>query len=126
MNTVASRRAQRGLSPLSMLFLLGCIGFVAFIAIRIVPIYMADWTVKAAIEGLAMEPNVMQRTPVDLRSTLSKRFNINDIDVIQPSDVHISKDNGRLVVGVEYEVRKPLIGNIDVVVKFSHEQVVVK
>ncbi|PWV63370.1 DUF4845 domain-containing protein [Plasticicumulans acidivorans] len=126
MNTVASRHAQRGLSPLSVLLILGCIGFVGFIAMRIVPIYMADWTVNAAIEGLALEPDVTQRSPNELRSALAKRFDVNNIEEIKPSDVHISKEAGRLTVGIDYEVRKPLIGNIDVVVKFSHEQVVVK
>jgi len=58
-------------------------------------------------------------TKEDIMDTLIKRFDIDDVKNVKSSDISITASStGGFKVDVEYEVRKPLIGNIDIVVYF--------
>ena len=53
-----------------------------------------------------------------LRQALFKRFNIGYVDSVKAEHIKISKDRG-VVVQVTYEVRRPLMYNIDFVASFD-------
>lgn len=118
----ALRAGQRGMSPITVLLVCGMIGFCMLMVFRIAPIYIADATVSSAMKGIEQEANLARMSAYEIRNRLQRHFDVNDIDAIKSSDVKVTKDAGELVISIEYETRRPLIYNLDVVAHFTHEQ----
>jgi hypothetical protein len=114
-------KSQRGMTAIGWLIVLGLIGFFVLLALRMIPSYLEYATVSAALESLQNEPGMANKTPQDIRILLSKRFDINDVKTIKAKDVDIVNQGNAYLVGVDYEVRMPVIGNVDVVMSFVKE-----
>ncbi|MBI5461819.1 MAG: DUF4845 domain-containing protein [Gammaproteobacteria bacterium] len=114
-------KSQRGMTAIGWLIVLGLIGFFVLLALRMTPSYLEYFTISSALESLQNEPGMANKTPQDIRTMLSKRFDINDVGSITAKDVDIQNQGGSYLVGVDYEVRMPVLGNVDVVMSFNKE-----
>ncbi|HFD79321.1 MAG TPA: DUF4845 domain-containing protein [Gammaproteobacteria bacterium] len=112
-------RYQKGMTAIGWLLVLGLIAFFTLIALRLVPLYMEYGKVVSVMESLANEPNISTQTRRQIISLVGKRFDINDVSHVDPKLVKISKDKGRMTLSIEYERREHLMGNVDVVARFS-------
>jgi len=54
-----------------------------------------------------------------------KRFDVNDVDNVDPKLIKVSMDKGVLKVGINYERREHLVGNVDIVAIFDKQVEVV-
>jgi hypothetical protein len=81
--------------------------------------YSEYWSVRAAMKAITLEPGAAQLTPQAIWTLLEKRFNIAYVDSVKRENVYLLTQNGRKL-RITYEVRKPLIYNLDVVGKFDH------
>lgn len=116
-----NRKHQKGLSLIGFLLLLAAALFVTYIGMKLVPIYLNHYSVVSAMKGVAEEPGIADMSPARVRDLLFRRLTVNYVTAVKPEHVQIIRSTGRDLV-VEYEVREPMIGNIDVVVKFSRVQ----
>jgi len=117
-----NKNRQGGMTGLGWLIVLGLIGFFAVVAIRITPMYMESFSVAGAVESLKSEPFVTQKSRAEIMSMLLKRFDVNDVKSVDPKrDIKIENGNGVLRVTVEYEARRPLMANLDVVGHFKEQ-----
>ena len=114
-------RRQFGLSLIGFLLLLAAALFVTYIGMKLVPIYLNHYSVVSAMKGVAAEPGVSEMSAARVRNLLFRRLSVNYVTNVKPEHVQLVRGTGRDLV-VEYEVREPMIGNIDVVVKFSRVQ----
>lgn len=114
-------KSQQGMTAIGWIIVLGLIAFFVLLALRLTPGYLEFMTVKGALESLGNEPDITRKTPAEIRSMLSRRFDINDVESITSKDVYIENVDGRLRVGVDYEVRVPVLGNVDAVTTFQDE-----
>lgn len=119
-------KTQRGMTAIGWIIVLGLIAFFVLLALRLTPGYLEYATVTASLESLQNEPGITDKTPQEIRSLLSKRFDVNDVKSITSKDVKIENQGGRLRVWVDYEVRVPVLGNVDAVSKFKKEIEVVR
>lgn len=101
------------------LLTLSLLGFFAFITMRLFPVYTEFYSVKSDMEGLRNEPNARGLSPEQLRNLLFRRFQISYVESVKPTDVTFDRNRG-YNMNVVYEVRRPLMGNLDFVAKFSH------
>lgn len=118
MTTGPSR--QRGLSLLGWIAVLIVVVVFGTAAFRMVPAYMEYNTIRSAITSVLDEQESRLMSPVAVRSAISKRFLINQVNVIASDDLSITRDDGQLQVGLDYEVREPLFYNVSVVMHFEH------
>lgn len=114
-------KSQQGMTAIGWIIVLGLIAFFVLLALRLTPGYLEFMTVKGALESLKNEPGITQKTPAEIRSMLGKRFDINDVKTISSKDVKIDSQGGRMRVSVHYEVRVPVLGNVDAVSVFQDE-----
>lgn len=114
-------KSQQGMTAIGWIIVLGLIAFFVLLALRLTPGYLEFMTVKSALQSLNNEPGVTQKTPAEIRSLMGKRFDINDVKSINSKDVMIESQGGRLRVWVDYEVRVPVLGNVDAVTTFQDE-----
>ena len=116
------KRKQSGMTLLSFVIVLAVVGFAAYITMRLFPMYQEYYAVKSSLKGLANEAGVADMDPSRIQELFFRRLNINYSDSIKPSHVKIERMEGGWNMKVSYEVRRPLVGNLDVVGKFDAEQ----
>ena len=113
------KRTQRGITLIGFVIVLGLVGFFAYIAMKLVPMYSEFYAVKQALKGLQQEPGIANRDPAKIQDLFFRRLYISYAENVKPEHVKIERVDGGWNMRVDYEVRKPLIYNLDVVGKFS-------
>jgi hypothetical protein len=115
-------KAQRGLTLTSFLVVLIVVGFFLYVGMKLFPMYQENYAVRSAMKSLAKEPGIGTMQPANIQSLFFKRLYINYSDNVKPANVKFDRKNNGWTLRVNYEVRRPLIGNLDVVGKFDASQ----
>ena len=112
-------RKQNGLTLIGFIIVLSIVLFMTFIGMKIVPIYMEYYAVVSAMDGVAAERGSAQRAPNRIRTEIRDRLYVSySSGNVQDRHMKLTRKNG-VFLRIAYEVRKPLIGNLDVVAKFD-------
>lgn len=114
-------KAQRGITMIGFLMVLVIIGFFAYAAMRLVPVYTEYFSVRKAMKSVAGEVGVANKQPGDIRNMLFRHFEISYVDSVHASDIRITRERNPSI-NISYEVRKPFISNVDLVVSFNHSE----
>jgi hypothetical protein len=105
-------------TAIGWLIILALIGFFSLITIKLVPVYSEYMSVSSSLENLAKEGSLSQLGKAEILRRIDANFNINSITTVKARDVQIVKKSGSIELIADYEVRKHLFGNIDIVVHF--------
>jgi hypothetical protein len=116
-----SLKKQRGMTGLGWLTVLFLIGFFAFLAIKLIPIYLEHYSIKTVIESLNEEPMITKKSPAEVRKMVVKKLKINSVYDFKKEYLKIKKAGGVMTVSVVYDVREPMIGNVDILVAFEEK-----
>ena len=116
------KRKQGGMTLIGFIIVLALVGFFAYIAMKLVPMYSEYYAVKQALKGLQAEPGIANRDPGKIQDLFFRRLYISYAENVKPGNVKIERISGGWKMSVDYEVRKPLIYNLDVVGKFSSSE----
>jgi hypothetical protein len=112
-------KKQRGMTAVGWLIVLGMLSFFVLLVLRLAPGYLEFYKVKNVLESLQQEPYLGNKTPMEIRNLLQRRIDVNAIDSIQAKDIKIEQQNGKTTIATKYEVRVPILGNVDAVSKFE-------
>jgi len=112
---------QRGLSLISWLVIIVFLLFQAVIAMKVIPVYMTDASIKSIMEDLPNDPKARETSTSGLKELVAKRLTLNNIYTITPEQIKVKKIHGENVVTIEYEPRGNLIADLDYIVTFKHE-----
>lgn len=113
---------QSGASLSGMLVTVAVIGFIAYAAIKLTPIYLESFNVKASLNSLGEEMR-QGASANEIRGELMKRLQLNDVKSVRPEDVEIKAMGRTRVVAVNYEVRTRFYGNLYLVMAFDESTV---
>ena len=116
------KRKQSGLSLVGFLVVLAVVGFAAYVGMKLFPMYQEYYSVRSAMKGLANEPGVADMDPAKIQDLFFRRLYINYSENVKPQNVKFERTEGGWKMRVNYEVRRPLVGNLDVVGKFDKTQ----
>lgn len=122
MDNNAMNHRQRGMTLTSFLAVLIVVAFAIYIGMKLIPMYQEYYSVRSALKGLANEPGSADMDPSRIQDMFFKRMDINYSDHVKPQDVKFERIDGGWRMNVNYEVRRELIGNLDVVGKFDTSQ----
>ncbi len=115
----SNKPKQRGLTLIGFVIVLGFGLLVAYTGMRIVPMYLEYYALVNALNTLAKTPGAKDMEPSRMRTNI-----INSLWVsyasnnIRREHIRITRSDG-IKVRVAYEVRKPWVGNLDIVGKFD-------
>jgi hypothetical protein len=113
-------RKQKGLTLIGFVIVLSIVIFVAFIGMRIGPIYMEYYSVVSAMNGVASERGSANLSPFDVRVKVLNRLYVSySAENVHEQHIKLTRSSNGVNLRVAYEVRKPVIGNLDVVAKFD-------
>jgi Tfp pilus assembly major pilin PilA len=108
---------QRGVTLIGMVLACIAIVIVAIGGLKIAPAYIEYFTVKKAITAIAQSNP--RATVGEVRTAFDRRSAIDNIDVIGPKDLEITKEGNDIVISFSYPKRISLFGNISVVIDFA-------
>jgi hypothetical protein len=121
------KRTQRGITLIGFIIVLGVVGLFAYVGMKLFPMYMEYYGVKQAMRALASEPGIGEADPRKIRDLFFRRLYINySDDNITNDHVDIKRSGDGWQMVVKYEVRKPMIANLDVVGRFESTQLLAR
>ncbi len=119
MKNVPSR--MRGMGALGWVAALIIGAVLATALVQVLPVYMEYNTARTAITNVIDDRQSRMQSEREIREAIARRFRVNNVDTISANDLEIRKGGGEVTVVVQYEVRRSLIGNIDLVISFDQE-----
>jgi len=127
---MSSRSRQAGFTVWEWLVIVLVGGFLLKVGFSVAPLYITNYTVRATVKALQNEPELGSKTPYDLRLAVEKKFDVNQIDVIEAvcrdktkPCLKIDKTKTHMVIDANYEARTHVLGNVDAVVMFKDNRV---
>ncbi|HEY6239798.1 MAG TPA: DUF4845 domain-containing protein [Burkholderiales bacterium] len=90
---------------------------VAIGGLKVAPAYIEYFTAKKAIVAIAQANS--KATVAEVRYAFQMRQAIDNIDVIGPKDLEITKEGNDIVISFAYPKRVGLFGNVSLVIDFS-------
>jgi len=112
---------EKGVTFTGWLIILTIMGFFIMLGLKIIPIYLENYTVKELVRGLEDEPAITRKTPAEVKQIIMHRININGIYDLPRDKVKVKKSSGITRVSIDYNVRKNVFANIDLIVSFSEK-----
>ena len=79
------------------------------------------WLRPQDLKSLKNHDNIAAISHRQIKQVLFKRFSIDDVKHVKDKNVLISENRDTRSISIEYEVRTPVFGNIDLIVGFSNE-----
>jgi hypothetical protein len=111
-------RRQRGATFLGMVIILAIIGFALYGGIRLTPIYLEYMAIVRAMEQTAKEIDGTT-SPQELRTSLDRRWTVEDIKSIQPKKIEIKRAGTGFTMRAFYDAETPFVGNVSLVAHFD-------
>ena len=115
-------RKQSGMTMLEFLITLPVVMFFLYVGMNIFPMYTEYYAVKKALAGMAKEPGLSDTPKENVRKLFMRRLDMSYALNVKPEALKIESTDQGYMLKVDYELRKELIANLDVVGKFHAEQ----
>lgn len=114
------RKQQQGITFVGIAFILLLIGFATFTVLKLFPAYMQNFNVQSSLKGMEAEKSREYLGARDVRDSVLRRFEINEVEQVGKDDVSITRDGRTYLVDVDYEVRIPFISNVSLLISFKN------
>ena len=118
-DSVVKAPRQRGMSLISLVVVLTVAGLLGTLALRLVPVYLNNYKIKTALEAIKSQPELAAKTRGEILGSIQKRWDVDSVSDVTMNDVIVTKSPDELQVRVTYDVVRPFVSNIDVVVHFD-------
>jgi hypothetical protein len=110
---------QRGATFIGMLVIGGILALGLYAAMRLVPVYFEYMEVVRAMEQTAKEHAGNPTNPQELRSSLDRRWTVEDIKSIQPKQMIIKRVGNGYTMQAQYRSVVPFIANVSFAVDYD-------
>ena len=112
------RKNQQGASYIGILIAIIGFAFLAKIAIAVWAPYWDDRVIDGQIAEL-LQSSPKNISPSEFESKMGQRFDMNGIRDLKFDEIAQVMNTDGLQVKKDYEIRKPFLLNIDIVLKFE-------
>jgi hypothetical protein len=120
------KRNQSGLTFIGFVIVLAVAGLFIYVGMKLVPMYTEFYSVKKALASLANEDGIANKSAGEVEKMFFKRLYMSYALTVKNDNVKVERRETSWIVIVDYENRRPLIANLDVVGKFHAEKVLTR
>ncbi len=114
------RHRQAGIGVAAWLLILLMAGALMSIASQLLPVFMDHNTMSGILDGMAEETGLTAKRDVDIQNMIIKRFKMNNIrDFRVDQHIVINRSREGVEIVMDYEVRMPLVKNVDMIASFD-------
>lgn len=110
---------QYGLGFGTFLIMAFLVVMASILGLRIIPAYMQYAQVNNVLAAIAHDPDMRKASPREIRTSFSKRADIDYVDAIKAEDIEIENEDGNLLLSASYNVIIPLVGNASLLLEFE-------
>src|SRR5690606_37855142 len=110
---------QRGMTLIGRVIVAMIAGIFVFSANRLIPFYLEYMKIDAALDAMKIDLDGSNAGPGQIRTSLERRFDIDDVKSIRSRDVVVERTANGYVVRADYEGRAPFIANVHFLVDFD-------
>ena len=114
-----SKNKQKGLTGVSIIVLLVFFAFFAVALLKIMPIYFDSFKVGDVVSALKDERGLGEKPNSQIVKMILKRLDVNMVSDVTKEHIFIEKVKNEVLIDIEYEVRKPMFGNLDVIISIK-------
>ena len=107
------------MAMMSWMIVLGIAVFFLLIGFKMVPTYLENYSIKQVLLNMEGDRTVRKMTPKQMRESFFKRLKINGVYEFDRKAVSVKKEKRGTRFSVDYEVRKPVAGNVAIVMTFA-------
>jgi len=115
------KHKQKGMTMIGWMLSLAIVGFLALFGLRLAPLYIDYFSLRDMIDDISKEASSSGMTQGQIWRSLGKRLDMNYIDYITQEHLKLKRHGKKTDIALKYEAKSPFIGNIHLVVDFSHE-----
>lgn len=113
-------KRQAGMSVGGWLMVLVMLGFAMTLASQIVPVYVDHSTMSSILDGMAAENGLGQKSDDALYKLIKGRFKMNNVRGFDiKENLVINRTSNGVEIVLDYEVRMPLVKNMDMIASFD-------
>ncbi|WP_457095798.1 DUF4845 domain-containing protein [Lysobacter sp. P5_B9] len=116
------KRKQKGMTLIGFIISMAVAGVFVYVGMQIFPMYNEFFSVKQAMASLADEPGIAEESIDKVKQKFFNRLYISYSENVKPEHVKLVRKGAGWLMTVDYEVRRPVIANLDVVGKFHAEK----
>ncbi len=113
-------KKQSGVSMISMMVVLLLGVAILSLVFTLLPLYMDNWTISKALEQVAQSDNAERMSDREIVSKVQNQLTVNGVRDFDTKHLVITRDKGRMHLIADYEVRTPIVKNIDAIVSFKN------
>jgi hypothetical protein len=115
------RKQQRGMTALGAILLLAIFGTIAFGVIQMVPVYLESMKIAQVLNQVKSELDGQSSTVVEIRKSLGKRVNIEDLrEIDYKKDFVIKRSNAGYSVSTVYSRKRLFVANLYLLAEFDY------
>lgn len=118
------KRQQAGMTTLGLVILATFIGLFVFAGLRLTPVYLNYMKVVGVVDGVTAEFDGTNASRAAIRTSISRRFDIDSVGEITAKDVKVTAVDGGFEVAATYSHKAPFIANVSFVVDFDKRNLV--
>lgn len=112
------RRAQQGTSYIAILLVIIAFAFIVKVLVAVWSPYWDNHVINSQVEQVLATSN-SRTSPAQFKSQLAQRLDMNNVRDVKTDDILRVMNADGLKVKTNYEVRKPFLLNVDLVLKFE-------
>lgn len=117
-------KKERGMTMMSWMIVLAIAVFFMLIGIKMVPTYLENMSVQHVLDNMRDDRATRSMSPAEMKNSFIKRLKINSVYDFQRDAIKIKKEQFGTSFSVDYEVRKPVAGNVEILMSFSNSTVI--
>ncbi|MFT7688926.1 MAG: hypothetical protein ACI9FB_004291 [Candidatus Azotimanducaceae bacterium] len=115
-------RKERGASLAGWIFMLLVLGTVATAGTKLAPLYFDHNTISNLMDKMAEDDGLADKRTSDLIKVMEGRLKLNNIRNFPLEDnIVVERTKNGTNVKLDYEVRVPFFGNVDMVASFDKQ-----
>lgn len=111
---------QQGMSAVGWLLTIAFVGFFAVIMLKLLPVYFERLSVNYVIGSMEDEIGIGRAGTEEIIQQVLKRLRNNRIETVTRDHIYVTEANRIRVIELEYEVRRNLLGNHDIVISYHN------
>lgn len=112
-------KSQSGVSLIGVMIGGAVLAALLLVGLKLIPVVSEYMGVKRSMTAVVGGANPHTATVSELRSAFTKRAMVDDVTTITASDLDITKEDGRIVMSIEYSRKVKLFGNVSLLIDFS-------
>lgn len=119
-----NRYQQKGLSGPGWMVVVAIFSLLLLTFFKVYPMYYDNYLIKSVLQSVQEDASLDVKSKRAIWESMRKKLSINEVHVVTPDNVKMSRKDGKTTITVSYETQDDYIGNLFIGGKFVETVVI--